>query len=60
MKIRNENLPCGHRFVYVDVMLGKNIIRCTTCNWTKEIEGRPARKTDLTYEKFRERVEAEK
>ncbi len=56
---RNSKLPCGHEFVYADMILGKNIIKCTTCDWHKDIGVREPRKTDLTYKQFVERKKAE-
>ena len=52
---RVGKLPCQHSFVYIDVLAKVNIIHCTTCNWFKEIKGRPIRKTDLSYQEFIER-----
>lgn len=52
MKLRSETLPCKHKIAYVDIVLGANIIRCCSCDWFKVITGRPARKTDLTYNEF--------
>jgi hypothetical protein len=49
---RSGELPCNHKFAYIDVMLGINIIHCCSCNWFKEIKGRPIRKTDMTHKEF--------
>jgi len=52
---RSGKLPCGHEFVFIDILLGVNIIKCCSCNWFKEKKDESFRKTDLSLEEYTKR-----
>jgi hypothetical protein len=61
MERRSGKLPCGHQFPFVCPQPdGSKILKCCSCNWSKlKATGEKIRKTDWSYEQFKERQRAE-